>query len=254
MSARASWLLLALVLATPSLAAEEGEVAEVEKDRVSPLKQRVPPVSGTFFLKQGRLEIAPSTGISFKDSFFHKNAFGLEIAQHFHETVAVGARGSFALNSQARAMQICLPSEDAQTESSCHYASMAELDGRAPGQLLFLAGVNLQWSPLYGKVSLFALGFPNFDLYLLFGADLVGYKGPSDAPGSVLHLSPGGEVALGTRLFLTNWLALRFELRDLVYFESVKRLGVTNAALRQQFFFQLGFSIFLSSPSGGTGS
>jgi hypothetical protein len=73
---------------------------------------------------------------------------------------------------------------------------------------------------------------------------VVGYKGPTDGPGSVLEPTLGGEAGIGARIFLNRWLTLRWEVKDLVYSESIRLNDVTSNSLRQQFFFQLGFSLF----------
>jgi outer membrane beta-barrel protein len=249
-SVSSRWLmLLALLASAAAWSADEEELPELEKDEKSPLRQSVPAVSGSHFPKRGRLEISPSASFSFRDSFFVKRVVGLDVAQHLHDTVAVGARAGFAFNSSASSMNLCVPSET-DGGTSCHFATVEELDGRAPGQLLFNLGANLQWAPVYGKISLLSLGFPDFDFYLLLGAELLGYKGPTEGPGSALTFSVGGEAAAGSRIFLTRWLALRVELKDLVYLESVKRLGTTSTGLRQQFFVQVGLSVFF--PASGS--
>jgi outer membrane beta-barrel protein len=222
---------------------ESGGGSEIDKDSRG-LLSRIPPVSGNVFLKSGRTEIFPLAAISFRDAFYRKYVLGLEIAHHFHETFAVSGRGAYAFTRESRAMQICDGADPSSAGVSCHAPTKLELDGRAPGQIQYMAGLDLQWSPIYGKVALSGELFGNFDLYLLVGAEVVGYKGPTDGPGSVLKPTLGGEAGIGARIFLNRWLTLRWEVKDLVYSESVRLNDVTSSSLRQQFFFQLGFSLF----------
>jgi len=123
---------------------------------------------------------------------------------------------------------------------------MSELDGRAPGQINLIGGLEGQWAPLYGKFSLFAESFIHFDIYALGGVDLVRYAGPAaTGVGSSTETTVGGNAGVGMRIFLNRWLTLRTELRDLVYRENVNPLPATQ--LRQQILFELGFSMFIPS-------
>src|SRR5262249_57098968 len=65
---------------------EGGDVAEGDKDRVGPLRERIPPVSGHLFRKKGRFELSPSASLSIKDAFFTKYMLGLALTYHAWET------------------------------------------------------------------------------------------------------------------------------------------------------------------------
>jgi len=127
---------------------------------------------------------------------------------------------------------------------------MAELDGRAPGQINLIAGLEAQWAPLYGKLSLFSESFIHFDLYAVLGPALVQYAGPSSTgDGSSTQTTVGGNGGVGLRLFLNRWLTLRTELRDLVYVEKVQPLPANS--VRQQIMFELGLSMFFPTVFSG---
>ena len=208
--------------------------------------ESIPAVSGDVFSKAGRFEVTPSATLSVKDAFYRKYVFGLEASYHFRETFSVGGYAGYALTTPARAMQIC---GTVDAPYACGFPTAADLDGRASGQVVGLAGLDLVWAPIYGKVSLFAESFVNFDLYLLAGAALVGYRGPADGGGSVFRPGLGGKVGLGTRIFLTRSLALRASAQDLAYSEVVRRGDVTRTLLHQEFFIELGLSLFFPMPS-----
>ena len=63
---------------------------------------------------------------------------------------------------------------------NCRSPEFDELDGTAPGQLSLLTGVDVQWAPIYGKISLLAESFAHFDMYGLAGASVVQYRGPPE--------------------------------------------------------------------------
>ena len=73
-------LLLAVGLVLPALSfaqttseeEEAGDVSEVDKDRLGPLRERVRPVSGHLFLKKGRFEVSPSASVSLRDALLRE--------------------------------------------------------------------------------------------------------------------------------------------------------------------------------------
>lgn len=71
---------------------------------------------------------------------------------------------------------------------------------------------SLAWSPLYGKLRLVAAKILRYDLYLLAG------------PGVVVDpvsFGAAGNFGLGVRIFLHPAVALRFEVRDYLYRQSL---------------------------------
>jgi outer membrane beta-barrel protein len=246
-------LLIALVfglVALPSVsfaqsADDAGDVSEVDKDRVGPLRERVRPVSGHMFLKRGRFEFSPSVTRSLNDAFFTKTVIGGKLG--FFPTEELGIHLSFgsAMSDVSGAAQIC-STETTVTGPvrACHSPGLNELDGRAPGQITTLGGLDVEYAPIYGKIALVSASFLHFDIHALGGAALVGYKGPSPGvTGSTPKLTAGGNVGLGTRIFLNKWLTARADLRDLIYQEQVQPIPQTS--LRNQLMFELGLSVFL---------
>ncbi|WP_375766506.1 outer membrane beta-barrel domain-containing protein [Archangium gephyra] len=220
---------------------EAGDVSEVDKDRLGPLRERVRPVSGHLFLKQGRFEFSPSATLSIKDAFFSKYILGGTLTYHPTETLGLSLRAGYSLNTVASAAQICTFSgEGTTTTRGCRRPSYEELDGEAPGQLTLMGGVDVQWAPIYGKISLLAEQFLHFDLYGVAGATAVQYRGPA----KTAELTGGGNVGVGMRFFLNRWVTVRTEFRDLIYVEKALNPSTT---LRNQLLFELGVSFFFPS-------
>jgi outer membrane beta-barrel protein len=237
---------LALLSALPVLAAtaedEAGDISEVDKDRLGPLRERIQPVSGHLFRKKGRFELSPSGALSIKDPFFTKYMLGATLTYHPLESLGIGLHFNYAFPVVAGAAQVC-NRDPTSGPLGCRAATRSELDGRAPGQLNLIGGVEGQWAPLYGKFSLFSESFVHFDMYALAGVALVQYAGPAASGiGSSSQMTVGGNGGLGARLFISRWLTLRTEIRDLVYREKVVPLPTSE--LRQQIVFELGFSMF----------
>lgn len=247
MSAR---LLLLAVLVFPALvaaqdvapAAEAGDTASLDRD-IGPLKDRIPPVTGHTFLIAKRFELAPTVSFSFRDAFWTKYVLGATATYHFTETLGAVLRGGYAIKTVSGAAEICPPAE------SCRKPTKEELDGKGPGQINLLTAVDVEWAPLYGKISFLAEGFAHFDMYIVAGPMVLQYQAPKDAalPGSEAAWAVGGEAGLGMRFIFNRWMALRFELRDGIYRE--KTTGATETAgakyqIRNQLFFDIGLSFF----------
>ena len=222
--------------------AEAGDVSEVDKDRVGPLRERVKPVSGHLFLKKGRFEFSPSASVSIRDAFFTKYILGGTLTWHPMEELGLSLRAGYSIPAVAGSAQICNFDDAAGGGRGCRLPTYEEMDGRAPGQIRLLGGVDAQWAPIYGKLSLLAEQFLHFDLYGVAGVALVNYRGPNQQA----LFSPGGNVGVGMRFFINRWVTVRTEFRDLIYEE---RVGESSTSLRNQFLFELGVSFFLPSAN-----
>lgn len=251
------FLLFALLVATPAFAqseeADAGDTSEVDRD-VGPLRERIAPVSGHLFLKRGRVEVSPSVNLSLRDAFFVKYVFGGTLTWFPTETFGIGLRGGYSMPVIAGSAQICTFEETGSTAVGCAPPTWERLDGHAPGQIRMLGGVDLQWAPIYGKISLLAEQFLHFDLYAIGGVSAVQYAGPNPGgEGSLDALTFGGNVGGGMRFFLNKWIAVRTELRDLIYVEQLAtrdRAGNPQSDLRHQLLFEVGVSFFIPNSFG----
>lgn len=220
---------------------EAGDVSEVDKDASGPLRDRIPPVSGHVFLMNGRFEISPELGISLRDAFFTKYLLGAALTYHLTETFAVSARGGYTLSIISGAAQICPPSS--ATAAACRSPTFDELtkngstlENKAYGLTTLMGSLDLQWAPIYGKLSLIAEKVLYFNTYVLAGPAVVSY-GPTG------KVTVGGNVGVGFRFVVNKWVAIRAELRDVIYFEQ--GFPSTNTSVRNQLMVGFGFSMFL---------
>lgn len=237
------WFVVAALVAAPAFAASEdeaGDVSEVDKDSSGPLKDRVRPVSGHLFLMDGRFEVSPSIGLSLRDAFWQKVGFGAAFTYHFSESIGVSARGTYNVALISGAAQICDPVGggcSAPTESE-----LSTFDGRAAnvsfGRMSLLTSVDLQWAPLYGKLALFSEKILNFNMYVVAGPTFLMY-----GPPAASRFTVGGNVGVGFRFFFNEWLTLRLEVRDVLYFEQNDR-DPAKGSFRNQLMTEVGFSMF----------
>jgi outer membrane beta-barrel protein len=214
---------------------EAGDISEVDKDRVGPLRERVRPVSGHLFLKKGRFEISPGLSVSAKDAFYSKYILGASLMYFPLETLGIGLRGGYSIPVVSGAAQIC-ETGDGGGLRGCRIPLDSELDTRAPGKMTLTAGLDVQWAPIYGKIALVAESFLNFDLYGVAGPALVQYRGPKGDSTAF-----GGNLGVGMRFFVNRWFTVRTELRDLIYSEDTS----TGGSLRNQILVDFGVSFFL---------
>ncbi len=241
---RLALMLAALLSAAPAFADksedEAGDVSEVDKDSAGPLRERIRPVSGHQFLMGGRFEVSPGISLSLRDAFFNKVVLGAAFTYHFTDHIGLGIRAGYALSYISTSAQICTQGDGAAVQAGCRLPTLDELTkengvskNRAYGLWTLAGSVDFQWAPIYGKLSLSAESFLGFNMYALVGPSIVMYGPKGD-------LAPGANVGIGFRWYFNKWLALRTELRDVIYYEE----GSPNGSLRNQLLFEAGFSMF----------
>lgn len=203
------------------------------------LTQKVPPVTGEVKLAN-RVEVFASAALSFRDTFYRKVAPALALTYHFTDHIALSARGAYYFDIEATSMQVC------PALQGCRSPTADELNGRAPGQLLMSLGGALEWTPLYGKLGVLSEAFGRVGLTVMLGGQFVGYRGA----GGAFRPAPAGEAGIALSLWLTRWLALRLEVKDLIYPEVVSVAEQDVTQLRNQLLAQLGFSFFIPFTGG----
>jgi len=241
-------VLLSLAVAVPARAAEaEKKPAEEKKEKEkeeetakaarASLADKIPPISGNLWAKEGRFEITPNVGFSLGDAFFQKYAFGLKLNYHFFESFAVGLHGFYALSTPGGAVSVC------KSDGGCSSPSMDDLKD-VPGKVSFMAGFDLAFSPIYGKVNVLAEKVLHFDVSILAGVDAVQYM----QPGGSDTFTVGGHVGIGQRYFITPMLVLRIELRDYIYSSKIVQLGDSTSKIENQLMLDIGLSFLVGSP------
>ncbi len=239
-------ILLAAALASTAAFAqksedEAGDTAEVDKDALSPLRDRVRPVSGHLFLMKGRFELSPGVSFTVRDAFFSKYNIGLMMQYHLTEELGIRLRGGYSFATPSGTAQICV--KDAAGIGSCRIPTVDELvDKGAYGLTPLLVDLGLDWAPLYGKLAFIAEAFVHFNFYITLGATLVLYQNALQGQAPATNVTVGGNVGLGMRWFFTRWLTARLELRDVLYSEGSQQYAAT---FRNQLMLEAGISIFL---------
>jgi outer membrane beta-barrel protein len=201
---------------------------------------KIPPVSGQLYRKAGRFEATASGNLSLNDAFFTKYFGGLKLGYHLSESLSVAVHGAGGFTSKSGSAVRC-------SASGCSDATELMLR-QVPGRIRWLAGAEVAWAPVYGKLNLFSEKVAHFDLSVLAGPDVVAYDEVLHAddaarpPGTATTF--GGHVGIGVRVFLGESVAARLELKDYLYSVKVPNVG-SGGDLQNQLFAELGLSFFL---------
>lgn len=250
----AATLVAAALLVRPGFAAaqttDEDAQAEAKADEAASkqvkeqvdldLDERIQPVSGKMFVKDGRHELTPTLGLSLGDAFFTKYLVGARYAYHLTEDLSAGLSFAYAFSSPSGAVTRC--DSDGQ---NCRVPTRDDL-ARAPGDVGMMATAEVAWAPLYGKISVLAQRVLHFDTYGLLGAGVLETKiAPVGSRTVESTMTPALHLGVGQRYFVSRDVTLRFEIRDVLYRQEVQGKTGVEKDLQNQLLFTIGLSFFL---------
>ncbi len=175
----------------PNAAAAESETTNPGGAGVN-LKDRVKSVQPKSFRMAHRLSVTLDGTASLNDAFFQKWGGGGQVAFALSDPFALDLHFDYYGNQETENVVVAK-----QVLSSQLYAT----------RLRFLGGLDLVWTPIYGKVAA-GNSIVHFDLYVLVGADA------ADGEQGVL---PAGDLGLGERVFFTDWFSAGVEARYALY-------------------------------------
>lgn len=190
-------LLIALLAAGWPLAPVLGAEKKSARKQVEVREDRIKSVQRKAFLKKHRWELTPLVCFSLNDAFYQKMGGGASAAFHMADSLGIEFQAVYV--------------GTIQTDMVGYFQQANSALPRVSRMRYYLLG-NLLWSPLYGKLSLFTDEIVHFDGYLIGGFGMV-----STETGSKLATN----VGLGLRYYVTSWLVLKIEVRDLLYTETL---------------------------------
>ncbi len=233
-------LSLALALAAlPALAA-----AQSKSDAFA---GKIPPVSGQLFRTAGRLELTLGGAMSLNDAFFTKYFGTAKLSYHVGEFWTAGAYVSGGTAAQTGSAVLC------SSSTGCENAGRSQL-WQVPGRVDMILGLEAGWTPVYAKLNVMSEQVGHFDLSILAGPDLIFHDkvvsaqeaaalaASGGSPGS--ESTVGGHVGLAARLFFTQAVALRLEVKDYVYGVKVPNNPSLGTDWQNQLFTEVGVSVF----------
>ena len=179
-------------------------VASAQGATVDPLRggekshyfDRVRAVPRRPMLKAGRVELKSDAGVSLNDPYYVHSASGVALTFFPSEFWGITLGGSYFFSRWET------PNLDLVRQGLIALPAEYEL----PETFVYL---DLQWIPLYGKLSLFSRGIAHYETYFALGG---GAHLHSDASAR-----PAGVAAIGERVVVADWLTFSIELRDWMY-------------------------------------
>jgi outer membrane beta-barrel protein len=223
---------------------------------------KIRPISGQLYQKAGRLEVTPTLDLSFNDAFYRKTFLGVKVGWHFTEFLSAGVTFAAGGTKATDSAVVC------PANQGCKAASPVQL-WQVPGALKMMAGAEVAWAPVYGKLNLAAEQVLHFDLALMAGLDWFSYQEVLSRDAAEALAAAGGtpsttgsfgpHLGIGVRIYLNRFMALRFDVKDYLYAVEIPNWieGSGNQPrtdIQNQLFFELGLSFFFPTspkPAGG---
>ena len=206
-------------------------VARAEKERKSPLTD-APVIRKRLELRDKRFEFGVGAGVSIGQDFYNALMLMPKLSYHFTDWISLAAVGGFNVtpgwkSSFNNDINGALPAPGGATIKSPYapdaQATMNHIGWAMLGQVEFI--------PLSGKIALVSSLFSYFDFYVLAGGGVVNLAAKDPTPGSCANPNNAtlplcqaytkteltGNFGVGAHAFLSHWMALNLEFRDLLY-------------------------------------
>jgi len=156
------------------------------------------------FLKGGRLELAPFTGITLNDVLIRHYTFGGDLNFYLTDVFSIGIQGQYFVKERSEREGLV----------GLQYNRIPTLNRYRYG-----AAFNFGYVPGYGKYTLFNKYIMHWDVFVTGGVGAIWSEIiPRVAGDEVFHtISLAPDVALGVRFFLSDWLTVSFAFRDYLF-------------------------------------
>jgi outer membrane beta-barrel protein len=168
------------------------------------------------FLKGGRFELAPFTGVTLNDNLIRHYAFGADINFFLSDVMWLGLQGQYFVK------QYTVTAENVGLDFN-----------RIPtlNKYLYGGGLNFGYAPVYGKFAWFNKQIMHWEIYGTGGFGVMFSEVlPRDSRNAAWKntlLSPS--FSIGSRFFLFNWLTVNFALRDYIVLDKYEAASRTTA-------------------------
>jgi outer membrane beta-barrel protein len=174
-----------------------GNKGQPEKKAVEVQQDRIKSVQRIAYLKKGRWEFTPMVSVSLNDAFYQKMGGGGSLTYHIADSLALEFHGVYV--------------GTIQTDMVGYFQQANEALPQVSRLQYYLMG-SFQWSPIYGKLSLFTDEIIHFDAYILGGFGMAYTE-----KGSKL----ASNIGIGLRYYMNSWMMIKLEVRDLIYTETL---------------------------------
>lgn len=175
------------------------------------------------FLKSGRLELQPLTGVSVNDTLIRHWGFGGELNYFLSEVFAVGLQGMYFVKERTEREGLI----------GLQYNRIATLN-----KYLWTAALNFSYLPVYGKFTLFNSHIFHWEGFISGGVGMTQTEIIPRRAGDDTFKTNAitANLGAGARLYVWDWLTLNVAIRDYVFndkFEpTVRAPGQAASTLR----------------------
>jgi len=163
------------------------------------------------FLKGGRFELAPFTGVSVNDILIQHFVFGVDLNYFLTDALSVGLQGNYYIKHLT----------DREADVGLQYDRIPTLN-----RYLWGAALNFGYVPAYGKFAFFNKGIMHWEIVASAGFGITQTeiipRDVSLAAFQNLALTPN--VGIGGRFFVTDWLTINYMLRDYIILDKFEPL------------------------------
>jgi outer membrane beta-barrel protein len=196
------------------------------------------------FLKGGRFELAPYTGISVNDILVRHYVFGVDLNFFLSNALWIGLQGNYYIKSLT----------EQESLLGLQYNRIPTLN-----RYLYSGALNMGYVPVYGKFALLNKSILHWEIFVSGGVGVTQTeiipRTPGDAVFGNLSLTPN--VGIGGRFFLFDWLTINYAVRDYLIidkFENPMRprgqsaadaKAAADGAMVHNVMFYLGAGIYL---------
>lgn len=252
--------------------------------RIADKEETIFAIQRKAYLVKGKLELTPLASASFTDRFVQTFAPAGSVSYHLAENFAVELFGAYMIPTESGLTKEILLGRTRDGVKLSLTPEVAKLT-----QMLWAAGAGVQWSPIYGKVQIAGVSLGNFNFYIGAGFALGqsrvrctsgtrldpnrGFAIPDGATAATCPvplpddpepaedelrefyepatLKGMGALSAGVRFYFSNWLGLKFEVKDYIFSARVYQPDNREAtqrytdAIRNNIFAQLGVSFLL---------
>lgn len=188
-------------------------------------------VQNRLYSKKGRLSLQGMVGTASSDPFLSIKSLNGGLSYHLSET--------FALTGIYRKFLVSNSSYYDELHTGLITGTPSTANTNEPSAFY---GGEIEWSPLYGKISLSGSSIVHYDAHLLFGAGITDTETGKDFTPT---------VGLGAQFYLSNTLALRMDYRLGIFKENIPQKnpvltsGVVGSRTNYMHQFGLGLELFL---------
>jgi outer membrane beta-barrel protein len=178
----------------------------------------LPPVTAQLFKIAGRIEAQPLFQMSIGDPFYRTLMVGVRVEHHLDERFSLGVHALGGGSTVSAPIALC-------GNSACDAPAAAKLRS-APGNIQLMAGIELGWAPIYGKLSLIGEKTIHFDAYVSAGPEILRERiAPDAATEATGRWAVGGRFSVGERIFLSDRLMIRLGASEVLYGSRVRGRG-----------------------------